>query len=64
MRIGPVMKTAMSRAKREYKTDLREYLLRETNRGRTETSIANDFGVSRLTIRNWKKLLGLKKTLA
>lgn len=44
---------------RDHGFTLRDYLRSETNRGRSDVSLAREYQVSRHTIRNWKRLLGL-----
>jgi len=53
------MKDAAEWTAKQHSLSLKHYLRQETERGRSDTSIATDFHVHRHTICNWKRLLGL-----
>lgn len=58
-RQGARMKAAEKRTQHDFKLSLKHYLRDQTNRGRSDIALGREFGVSRQTIGNWKRLLGL-----
>lgn len=58
-RVGEKMKEAEDKVKREHNKDLKTYLRDAVNSNRSDCELSREFGVSRHTIRNWKRLLGV-----
>ncbi len=58
-KVGAKMKTAEEYCQSKHRKSLKAYLRDKTNRGVSDIALGREFGVSRHTIANWKRLLGI-----
>lgn len=58
-RVGAKMKAAEEYCQAKHRKNLKAYLRDKTNRGMSDIELSKEFGVSRHTICNWKRLLGI-----
>ena len=58
-KVGAKMKTAEEYCQAKHRKSLKAYLRDKTNRGVSDIELSKEFGVSRHTICNWKRLLGI-----
>lgn len=58
-KVGAKMKTAEEYCQAKHRKSLKAYLRDKTNRGVSDIALGREFGVSRHTIANWKRLLGI-----
>ncbi len=58
-KIGAKMKEAEAYCQAKHRKSLKAYLRDRTNRNVSDIELSHEFGVSRHTICNWKRLLGI-----
>lgn len=58
-RVGVKMAAAEAYTQAQHKMSLKAYLRDKTNRNVSDITLGREFGVSRHTICNWKRLLGI-----
>lgn len=58
-RVGAKMAAAEAYSQAKHRKSLKAYLRDKTNRGVSDIELSQEFGVSRHTICNWKRLLGI-----
>ncbi len=58
-KVGAKMKEAEAYCQDKHRKSLKAYLRDKTNRNVSDIELSREFGVSRHTICNWKRLLGL-----
>lgn len=58
-KVGAKMKAAEVYCQAKHRKSLKAYLRDKTNRGVSDIELSKEFGVSRHTICNWKRLLGI-----
>ena len=58
-KVGAKMKEAEEYCQSKHRKSLKNYLRDKTNRGVSDIALGREFGVSRHTIANWKRLLGI-----
>lgn len=58
-KVGAKMKEAEAYCQSKHRKSLKAYLRDKTNRNVSDIELSREFGVSRHTICNWKRLLGI-----
>lgn len=58
-KVGAKMKTAEAYCQAKHRTSLKTYLRNMANRNVSDIELSQEFGVSRHSIANWKRLLGI-----
>lgn len=58
-KVGAKMKTAEEYCQAKHRKSLKAYLRDRANRNVSDIELSKEFGVSRHTICNWKRLLGI-----
>lgn len=58
-KVGAKMKAAEAYTQAKHRKSLKAYLRDKTNRNVSDIELSLEFGVSRHTICNWKRLLGI-----
>ena len=58
-KVGAKMAAAEAYTQSKHNMTLKAYLRDKTNRGVSDIELSKEFGVSRHTIANWKRLLGI-----
>ena len=58
-KVGAKMKEAEAYCQSKHRKSLKAYLRDKTNRNVSDIELSQEFGVSRHTICNWKRLLGI-----
>lgn len=58
-KVGAKMKAAEAYCQSKHRKSLKAYLRDKTNRNVSDIELSKEFAVSRHTIANWKRLLGI-----